>query len=91
MHPFPHRDIRCRARYRRHSPIFVSTASFLRKVGPNQALIVYGTGGIRIIHGGAHLVLPMVQRAREVLSELMSFDVAPYARPLYHTRRRRKC
>ncbi len=57
--------------------IFRIMASFLRKVGPNQALIVYGTGGIRIIHGGAHLVLPMVQRAREFSLELMSFDVAP--------------
>jgi flotillin len=52
-------------------------ANFLRKVGPNQALIVYGTQGTRVITGGAHLVLPMLQRAKEFSLELMSFDVAP--------------
>lgn len=51
--------------------------SMLRKVGPNQALIVYGQGGIRVINGGARLVIPLFQRAREFSLELMSFDVAP--------------
>ena len=51
--------------------------SLLRKVGPNQALIVYGSGGTKIITGGAQLVIPLYQRAQEFPLELMSFDVAP--------------
>src|SRR6266704_2613589 len=52
-------------------------AGFLRKVGPNQALIVYGAGGTRVITGGSKFVVPMYQRAQEFSLELMSFDVAP--------------
>src|ERR1700730_2399258 len=49
----------------------------LRKVGPNQALIVYGAGGTKVITGGSHFVLPLYQRAQDLSLELMSFDVAP--------------
>jgi len=49
----------------------------LRKVGPNQALIVYGAGGTKIITGGSKLVIPLTQRADVFPLELMSFDVAP--------------
>jgi flotillin len=56
----------------------------LRKVGPNQALIVYGTGGTRVITGGSHFVVPLYQRAQEFSLELMSFDVAP-SQDLYTT------
>jgi flotillin len=49
----------------------------LRKVGPNQALIVYGAGGTKVITGGSHFVIPLYQRAQEFSLELMSFDVAP--------------
>ena len=52
-------------------------ARMLRKVGPNQALIVYGFSGTHIITGGASLVVPMFQSCRELSLELMSFDVAP--------------
>src|SRR5512135_1457566 len=52
-------------------------ARLLRKVGPNQALIVYGFGGTNIITGGAKMVIPMLQSSRELSLELMSFDVAP--------------
>lgn len=55
-----------------------------RKVGPNQALIVYGTGGTRVITGGSKFVLPLYQRAQEFSLELMSFDVAP-SQDLYTT------
>ena len=48
-----------------------------RKVGPNQALIVYGLGGTQVVMGGGKVILPMVQQARELSLELMSFDVAP--------------
>jgi flotillin len=56
----------------------------LRKVGPNQALIVYGAGGTRVITGGSHFVVPLYQRAQEFSLELMSFDVAP-SQDLYTT------
>src|SRR6266516_4481088 len=49
----------------------------LRKVGPNQALIVFGQGGTKVITGGSHFVGPLYQRAQEFSLELMSFDVAP--------------
>lgn len=52
-------------------------ASMFRKVGPNQALIVYGFGGTKVIVGSGKVVFPMVQQARELSLELMSFDVAP--------------
>ena len=52
-------------------------ASMFRKVGPNQALIVYGIGGTKVVKGGGAVVWPLVQQARELSLELMSFDVAP--------------
>ena len=52
-------------------------ATMFRKVGPNQALIVYGFGGTRVVVGGGKVIWPMVQQARELSLELMSFDVAP--------------
>jgi flotillin len=48
-----------------------------RKVGPNQALIVYGRGGQSVYKGEGVLVIPLFQRAQEFSLELMSFDVAP--------------
>ncbi len=57
--------------------IFALLASMFRKVGPNQALIVYGFGGTHIVQGGGRIIWPMVQNARELSLELMSFDVAP--------------
>ncbi len=56
----------------------------LRKVGPNQALIVYGAGGTKVITGGSHFVIPLYQRAQDFSLELMSFDVAP-SQDLYTT------
>ena len=56
----------------------------LRKVGPNQALIVYGMGGTKVITGGSHFVVPLYQRAQDFSLELMSFDVAP-SQDLYTT------
>lgn len=52
-------------------------ARMYRKVGPNQALVVYGLGGTRVVVGSGALVVPMLQSARELSLELMSFDVAP--------------
>jgi flotillin len=52
-------------------------ARLLRKVGPNQALIVYGAGTATVVTNGAKFVIPFFQRAEEFSLELMSFDVAP--------------
>jgi len=52
-------------------------ASLYRKVGPHQALVVYGFGGTRIVKGGGAFIFPMVQSCRDLSLELMSFDVAP--------------
>src|SRR4051794_7486264 len=57
--------------------LFGIAASLYRKVGPNQALIVYGMGGTNIVTGGGRVILPLVQSSRELSLELMSFDVAP--------------
>jgi flotillin len=48
-----------------------------RIAGPNQALIVIGFRQTRIINGGGTVVLPLIEEARELSLELMSFDVAP--------------
>jgi flotillin len=52
-------------------------ARLYRKAGPNQALIVYGARGTRIIKGGGTVIYPVIETARELSLELMSFDVAP--------------
>jgi flotillin len=57
--------------------ILALVASMFRKVGPNQALIVYGFGGTKVVKGGGRVIWPMVQQGRELSLELMSFDVAP--------------
>jgi flotillin len=53
------------------------SARLFRKAGPNQALIVYGIRGPRVIKGHGTFVFPMVESSRELSLELMSFDVAP--------------
>jgi len=56
------------------------TASFARmyrKAGPNEALVVYGFRGTRIVIGRGALIMPMLQSYRQLSLELMSFDVAP--------------
>ena len=52
-------------------------ASMYRKAGPNEALIIYGFRGHRIIRGHGSVILPVVEHARTLSLELMSFDVAP--------------
>src|SRR5271163_5014338 len=52
-------------------------AKMFRKAGPNEALIVYGFRGPRVIKGHGIVVFPMVENCRELSLELMSFDVAP--------------
>ena len=52
-------------------------AKMYRKAGPNEALIVYGFRGPRVITGHGTVIFPMVENCRELSLELMSFDVAP--------------
>ncbi len=56
--------------------IWISVALY-RKVGPNEALIVYGRGGTQVAVGGGRVVWPFIQDAKKLSLELMSFDVAP--------------
>jgi flotillin len=52
-------------------------AKMYRKAGPNEALIVYGFRGPRVVKGHGTVIFPMVESCRELSLELMSFDVAP--------------
>ncbi len=52
-------------------------ARLYRKVGPHEALIVYGFRGKRVISGRGTVVLPMIENCHDLSLELMSFDVAP--------------
>jgi flotillin len=52
-------------------------ARMFRKAGPNEALIVFGFRGPRVIKGHGTVIFPVVEHCRELSLELMSFDVAP--------------
>ena len=51
--------------------------SLYRKAGPNEALIVFGFRGPRVVKGHGTVIFPMVESCRQLSLELMSFDVAP--------------
>ncbi len=53
--------------------------SLYRKVGPNQALVVFGRGGTKVVVGGGTVVLPLFQSAQTLSLELLSFDLVPRA------------
>src|SRR5246500_1684761 len=57
--------------------LMAALARMYRKAGPNEALIVYGFRGPRVIKGHGTVIFPMVENCRELSLELMSFDVAP--------------
>src|SRR5262245_25009947 len=57
--------------------ILVTLAKMFRKAGPNEALIVYGFRGTRVVKGHGTIIFPMIESCRELPLELMSFDVAP--------------
>ncbi len=52
-------------------------AKLFRKAGPNEAIIVYGFRGTRVIKGRGTVIFPMVELSKGLSLELMSFDVAP--------------
>ena len=60
-------------------------ATLLRKVGPHEALIVYGIRGPRTVTNGGTVLIPMLEQCRELSLELMSFDVAPRSGALART------
>jgi flotillin len=57
--------------------IFMFIGSLFRKAGPNEAIIIYGFRGPRIIKGSGAVIFPVVESFRQLSLELMSFDVAP--------------
>jgi flotillin len=57
--------------------ILMTFAKLFRKAGPHEAIIVYGLGGTRVVNRGGAFIFPMVETARSLSLELMSFDVAP--------------
>jgi flotillin len=57
--------------------IITALARMFRKAGPHEALIVYGMRGTRVIKGRGTFIMPMIETARQLSLELMSFDVAP--------------
>src|ERR1700746_270265 len=52
-------------------------ARMYRKAGPNEALIVYGFRGPRVIKGHGTVIFPMVENSRELSLELMSLNARP--------------
>lgn len=52
-------------------------ARMYRKAGPNEALVVFGFRGPRVIKGHGTVIFPMIENCKELSLELMSFDVAP--------------
>jgi flotillin len=57
--------------------LITALARMFRKAGPHEALIVYGMRGTRVIKGRGTFIMPMIETARQLSLELMSFDVAP--------------
>jgi flotillin len=56
--------------------MFLIGVLFIRKVGPNEVMIIYGYGGTKIITGGSHIVYPRLQTTKCFSLEVMSFTVA---------------
>jgi flotillin len=57
--------------------VFGMFARLYQKAGPHEALVVYGFRGPRVVNGHGTIIIPMVENARLLSLELMSFDVAP--------------
>jgi flotillin len=55
----------------------VTIVRCFRKAGPNEAFIIYGMRGTRVIKGGGAIIVPLIESFRSLSLELMSFDVAP--------------
>lgn len=60
--------------------VFILLATIVRaykKVPPNDAMIVFGLGGKRVVQGGGTFVIPGFQSFKTISMMLMSFDVKP--------------
>jgi len=57
--------------------VMTMLAKMFRKTGPNEALVVYGFRGTRVVKGHGTMIFPMIESCHELSLELMSFDVAP--------------
>src|SRR5690349_2992742 len=57
--------------------LLLSYRHLTKKVGPNEALIIFGGRGTRIIVGGSGFVNPITERYRVFSLELLSFLVKP--------------
>ena len=57
--------------------IVITITRMYRIAGPNEAFIVTGMRGLRIVNGSGTIVLPLIENSRQLSLELMSFDVAP--------------
>ncbi len=54
-----------------------SVSRMYKKIGPNEALLVFGRRQARVISNGGVFVLPFIEQCDYLSLELMSFDVAP--------------
>ena len=54
---------------------FVTYLAFLKKVGPNEVLVVSGRGRVKFITGGADMVIPLFQTWNHLSLEVMTLDV----------------
>ncbi|HSF03792.1 MAG TPA: SPFH domain-containing protein, partial [Solirubrobacterales bacterium] len=53
----------------------VTYLAFLKKVGPNEVLVVSGRGKVRFITGGADMVIPLFHTWNTLSLEVMTLDV----------------
>jgi flotillin len=60
----------------------ITIVNSFKKVPPNQAMIVYGLGGKRVVQGGGTFVIPGFQNHKTISMMLMSFDVLP-SQPMF--------
>jgi flotillin len=57
--------------------VIATFARLYRKVGPHEALVVYGFRKTRVVKGAGTVIFPMLENSRLLSLELMGFDVAP--------------
>src|SRR3569833_3467313 len=57
--------------------LFGFFARLYRKAGPNEALVVFGIRGPRVVKGNGTVIFLLLENCRELSLEVMSFDVAP--------------
>ncbi len=53
----------------------VTYLAFLRKVGPNEVLVISGRGAVRFVTGGADMVVPLFHTWSTLSLEVMTLDV----------------